>query len=496
MARQPKVTQENVEVNKASSTDDISRFRLGEIGSIGLPIFNGVSNAEMTKELNPPNNIKTYRLMSLHPAINAPLSLFSNMVSKAKYRFVPPKDATEEEKKRTEIVASMFDDMEHPIEDFIEEAMTFTQYGWSVCEKVFRKRTKSSGSMYDDGLIGIRKLSLRSQESIEKFIFDETGNEVIAVKQNLSGLNDPYNQFYRRKELEIVIPRSKFMLFNLGRNRSNPYGTSPLRDAYLPWRYLQALEELEAQSVCKDINGIPVLSVPAQFLSADSSPEQQKAAEYFRNMLRNLQQGSQSAVMLPSTVDETSRTKLFELQLLSQDGKKNHDITKIKEYYKSLIFTAMGADLLLLGQSGNAGSFSLGTLKNTQTSNVAESFVRRIVQVINQDLIKQIFEINGWPVDRRCKMDYEGFEGDSLDELGKYLQRVASVNLITKDLDVVNFARSNLGIDPLPEGTDLSELLPENTSRAGEGGATPFEGTRTSMGDGSNSSDLNSDNAS
>lgn len=492
MARQRK--EETTEVSKAS--DDISRFRLGEIGVAGMPVFNGVSKAELIKELNPPNNVKTYKLMSMHPSVNAPLSLFSNMVSKATYRFVPPKDATEEEKKRTEIVASMFEDMEHPLEDFIEEAMTFTQYGWSVVEKVYRKRTKASGSMYDDGIIGIRKLALRSQESIEKFVFDEDGNDVIAVKQNISGIQDPFNQFKKRKELELTIPRSKFMLFNLGRNRGNPYGTSPLRDAYLPWRYLQALEELEAQSVTKDINGIPVLSVPAQILSEDASPEQKKTAEYFKNMLRNLQQGSQSAVMLPSTMDSETRTKLFELQLLSQDGKKNHDITKIKEYYKSLIFTAMGADLLLLGQSGNVGSFSLGTLKNTQTSNVAESFVRRIVQVVNQDLIKQIYDLNGWDVSRRCKMDYEGFEGDSLDELGKYLQRVASVNLLTKDLDVVNFARSNLGIDPLPEDTDLSELLPDNVSRAGDGMATPFEGTRTSTGDGSNSSDLNSENAS
>lgn len=493
MALQPKVTQENVEVSKAS--DDISRFRLGEIGVAGMPIFSGVSQAELLKELNPPNNIKTYKLMSMHPAVSAPLSLFSNMVSKATYRFVPPKDATEEEKKRTEIVASMFEDMEHPLEDFIEEAMTFTQYGWSVVEKVYRKRTKASGSMYDDGIIGIRKLALRSQESIEKFVFDEDGNDVIAVKQNISGIQDPFNQFKRRKELEITIPKSKFMLFNLGRNRNNPYGTSPLREAYIPWKYLQALEELEAQSITKDINGIPVLSVPAQLLSADSSPDQQKTAEYFRNMLRNLQVGSQTAVMLPSTVDEGSRTKLFELELLSQDGKRNHSIPDVKEYYKNLVFTAMGADLLLLGQTAQ-GSFSLGTLKNTQASNVAESFLRRIVQVVNQDLIKQIYDLNGWDVSRRCKMDYEGFEGDSLDELGKYLQRVASVNLLTKDLDVVNFARSNLGIDPLPEGTDLSELLPDNVSRAGDGMATPFEGTRTSTGDGSNSSDLNSENAS
>jgi len=493
MARQAKVT----ELSKASNLgeDDISRFRLGEVGYVGLPIFNGVSNSEIKSELNHPNCLKTYKTMSYHPSVNAPLSLFSNMVSKATFRFVPPKDATEEEKKTTEIVESMFKDMDQPFEDFLEEAMTFTQYGWSVVEKVYRKRTKSSGSMYDDGLIGIRKLALRSQESIEKFIFDDTGNEVIAVKQNLSGLSDPYNQFLKRKELIVTIPRSKFMLFNLGRNRSNPYGTSPLRDAYLPWRYLQAIEELEATSVVKDINGLPVLRIPAQYMAADASQDQKLIYENFKNIMRNLQQGAQSSMILPSTMDSESRSALFQIELLSQDGKKNFSLTDIKNYYSTQIYTALGADILILGNT-QSSSFSLGTLKNTQASNVAEGFLKRIVQVINEDLIKQIYSLNNWPLDRRCKMDYEGFEGESLDEIGKFLQRALSVGGLNKDLDVINFSRNAIGIDPLPEGTDISEIVTENTSRSGDGMSTPFEGTRTSNGSGENSSDNNSDNAS
>ena len=254
MARQRK--EETAEVTKAS--DDISRFRLGEIGNTGIPIFNGVSYNELKKELTHPESIKTYKLMEYHPAINAPLTLYASMVSKARYRFVAPKDATEEEKRQTEIIESMFSDMEHSLEDFIAESMTCTTYGWSICEKVFRKRTFASGSLYNDGLIGIRKLPLRAQESIDKFIFDASGNELLGVKQNLQNAYDPYGRWDSRKETDVVIPRSKFLLFNLGKQRNNPYGTSPLKNAFSAWRYLQALEELEAQSVTKDVNGLPV----------------------------------------------------------------------------------------------------------------------------------------------------------------------------------------------------------------------------------------------
>lgn len=496
MARQPKVSQETAEVNKASGIDEISRFRLGEVGLAGMPIFNGVSQAEILRDLNPPNNVKTYKLMSMHPAVNAPLSLFSNMVGKATYRFVPPKDATEEEKRITEIVATMFDDMDHPLEDFIEEAMTFTQYGWSVCEKVYRKRTKASGSMYDDGLIGIRKLPLRSQESIEKFIFDAEGNEVIAVKQNVSNSQDPLNQFMSRKNLEIVIPKSKFMLFNLGRNRGNPYGTSPLREAYVSWKYLQAIEELEATSIVKDINGLPVLRIPAQYMSADASPEQKAIYANFQNIMRNLQQGSQSSMILPSTMDSESRSQLFQIELLSQDGKRNFNLSEIKQYYRTMIFTSLGADILILGNT-TSSSFSLGTLKNTQSSNVAEGFLKRIVQVVNDDLIRQLYELNGWNPARRCKMDYEGFEGESLDEIGKYVQRCAAVGMMAKDIDTVNYIRNAIGIDALPEDTNLDELLTDTTTRSGDGMQEGLNsGTGSADGSSGNTSDLNADNAS
>ena len=57
---------------------------------------------------------------------------------------------------------------------------------------------------------------------------------------------------------EIVMTRAKFMLFRAGRHRGDPYGKSPLRDAYLAWRFLTALEDLEAVGVAKDLNGLPV----------------------------------------------------------------------------------------------------------------------------------------------------------------------------------------------------------------------------------------------
>ena len=259
MAARKKAPEGAVHVEKALlPQDQPERFRMAELGNLGLKVHNGVTQDELKKELNFPYSINTFREMSIHSAINAPLTLFENIISKATWIYKPPVDATEEEKNQAKIITSMMKDMEQPWSEFVRDVLSTNIFGFSVHEKVYRKRYKSNGSMYDDGLIGWRKLPIRAQESIQKFIFSEDGNEIIGVKQNLTNLNDPYNRFANRVKNEVVLPRSKFILFRTGKHRGDPFGKSPLRDAYLAWRFLIALEEMEATGVSKDLSGLPV----------------------------------------------------------------------------------------------------------------------------------------------------------------------------------------------------------------------------------------------
>ena len=476
-----------------SPLDQPERFRLGEMGSLGLRTFSGVTQDELKAELNWPRSINTFRDMSYHSAVNAPLTLFENIISKATWTYKPPADATEEEKNQAKIINQMMQDMEQPWSEFIRDVLSSNVFGFSVHEKVFRKRYKANGSLYDDGIIGWKKLPIRVQESISKFIFSEDGNEIIGVQQNLSAINDIYNRFSKRSNL-INIPRSKFLLFRTGKHRGDPFGKSPLRDAYLAWRFLTALEELEATGVAKDLNGLPVLYLPAQYLATDAPPEVQAIRLYYENVMRNLQMNEQSAVILPQVIDSESRTPMFKLDLLSVDGKKNFDISKIKEYYRGLIFISLFADILLQGNT-NTGSFALGSIKNSLSGAYAERLISNIAEVIQNDLIRQTYEINSWPTDRMGKLDFDNLDNTDIESLSKYLQRVASVGLLEKDRAVLNAVRQGIGIDPLPEDLEPQlDLITPETSRASDGLATPFEGTRTSDG-GQNDNDGNLDNA-
>ena len=469
-----------------SPLDQPERFRMGELGSLGIRHFGGVTQDELKAELNWPRSINTFRDMSYHSAVNAPLTLFENIISKATWTYKPPADATEEEKNQAKIINQMMQDMEQPWSEFIRDVLSSNVFGFSVHEKVFRKRYKANGSLYDDGIIGWKKLPIRVQESISKFVFSEDGNEIIGVQQNLSAINDIYNRFSKRSNL-INIPRSKFLLFRTGKHRGDPFGKSPLRDAYLAWRFLTALEELEATGVAKDLNGLPVLMLPAQYLAADAPPEVQAIRLYYENVMRNLQMNEQSAVILPQVIDPESKQPMFKLDLLSVDGKKNFDISKIKEYYKNLIFTSLFADVLQMGQS-STGSFALGSIKNSLSGAYAERLIANIAEVLQNDLIKQTYILNGWNESRIGKFDFDGIEPADLDTFSSAIMRMGASGYVPKTLEVINAVLSNLGIDALPENTVLEDILPESKSRSGDGAAA---GT----GNGTSSSVASQDNS-
>lgn len=201
----------------------------------------------------------------------------------------------------------------------------------------------------------------------------------------------------------------------------------------------------------------------------------------------------QSAVILPQMIEPESRTQMFKLDLLSVDGKKNFDISKIKEYYKTLIFVSLFADILIQGTT-STGSFALGTIKNSLSGAYAERLISSIAEVLQNDLIKMTYQINGWDESRMGRFDFDGIEPADLETFSKAVQRMGATGYLPKNLEVVNAVLDSLGIDTLPENTNIDAILPESTSKSGEGMKTPFEGTRTSQGS-QNDNDGNLDNA-
>ena len=465
-------------------------FSLGEQGYNGLNVFGGINQDEIKRELIFPTSINTFKKMAMHSAVAAPLSLFETQIGKVEWKVQAPDNPTKKEQTQTQFIRDCMRDMEHPFSDFIRDVISANQFGFSVIEKVFRYRTKEEGSMFTDGKIGWRRLPLRNQETIYKFLFSADGNELIGVEQAFP-TSDPYGRYTNRTDNPRLSlgTDGKAMLFRVGKHRGDPCGKSPLRDVYTAWLYLTEIENIEAQGINRDLKGLPILKIPPQYMSPDATPEQKLIYENYKNALRNLSTGQQSGMILPQVWDPESKQPLFSLELLKSEGARSFDTTKVKQYYKDAIYTAMSADILSLGQGSSSGSFALGTVKNSLVGSYLESMVSTVLQTINSELVKQTYRLNGWDETRMCNIYASNLEAEDLETLSKGLQRLSSTSCIELDRAVLNRARRAVGVDELPDDLEPQlEYLPNFSSKSGAGMNTVGEGTSTSVSGADNSS--------
>ena len=460
--------------------DDVSapRLRLSEVGYTGLHVSNGQILEEARQELRFPESLKTYKKMALDTTLSSALGLYEMMVARVNWRCVPPKDPTPAEQAKTDFINSCMDDMEHSWFEFIKEATSMYTFGFSVHEKVYRQRLKRTGSKYNDGLIGLRKLPIRSQDTISKWEFDDTGRKLVGLEQDVTFSDDLY-RFTTLKDTKVTIDRPKFLLFRSNVKRDNPEGVSLLKNCYQSWKWRLALEEHEAIGVSREMRGIPVIYIPPHYMSPDASVEQKAIYDYYKRAVTNLHMNEQTGMVMPMAYDPDSKQPLFKFELMSVMGTKGYDVGSIIQRYDNKMLMAFYADLLKMGQE-KVGSFSLAGAKTNILAMAIEHRLMEIQTVLNTDLIPQLFALNKWADERLPTFVFDDLDEEDLDEFSKAVQRIFSVNAVEFDRPVANLIRKKLGVDEKDVDKRVADdELPNNRSRSGDGGATPFEGTGT-----------------
>jgi hypothetical protein len=150
------------------------------------------------------------------------------MISRVSWDVEPPEGNTDPVMEaKAEFIEQCMHDMTHSWGEFIKDVSSMFTYGYAVQEKVFRKRYKNNGSKYNDGLVGLKRLPSRSQDSINRWIFSEDGRDLIGLEQTLGVFNNASrygnNNIYNLTS-PITIPRNKFLLFRTDVKKDNPEG--------------------------------------------------------------------------------------------------------------------------------------------------------------------------------------------------------------------------------------------------------------------------------
>jgi len=472
---------------------EAARVVMPELGNSGLANPLGLIRDDFYRELEYPLAAKTFKNMTYHPTVSSAITVIEDTIRRVNWSVEAPKDATPEMKVRTKHIESCMHDMDRTWAEYIQEFLSILIYGFSVNEKVWKRRTKKNNkSRHDDGLIGWKRLPSRSQASIKRWVWDDEGRDLIGVIQDLSQVKGG-NLRYNVDGTLIGIPRSKFLHFRHNAQLDNPEGNSPLKQVFIPWSYLTTIEEYEAVGISRDMNGMPMIKLPPEYMAANASDDKKAVFEYMKQVIRNINANEQSGLVFPKFVDPDTKADAFEFSLVGTQGNKNYDTDAIIRRYEQKILMTFLADVLLLGHSA-VGSNALASEKSSLLAVKVEAILAQIVDIINTDLIPHTFRMNGWDDTITPKLTFDSFEDTSLDEVGKLVQRAVSVGAMSIDEPLSNYLRDLIGASDADPSAPV--LMPSDSiSSAGEGFKTAGEGTATSPG-GSDSSSNNNDNAS
>lgn len=398
------------------------------LGVSGDNVHNGQIRAdEFLPELRGKKAVRKYREMRDNDStIGAVMYAVEQILRDVDLHVIPANDS-EAAKKEAEYVETVLKDMDHTLDDHIAEALSFLSYGFAWFEVVYKRRVgpdQRSGkkhSKYNDGRIGVRKIAIRAPWTISKFDVDRQTGDVLGIEQDTGGFN---NKNY--------IPTNKSLYYRTTSINGDPSGRSILRNAYTSYEYLNNLQAIEAIAVERELAGIPVARIPAEYLGPDASAAQAGFVNSLQQILRDVKFNEQGYIILPSDTypgkdGEPTNTRLVDMELMASNGKRNIDIDPIVRRYQHDIARSVLSEFLLLGSQG--GSYALSKSKTDLFLRALESYIQAIVDVLNKQLIERLWQLNGLPYDLMPEIKAGDVAPHDLKEIASFLRNLNGANI-------------------------------------------------------------------
>ena len=435
------------------------------IGTTGLRAFGGYVQEEFLKELRGLNGSRIYREMADNdPTVGALLFAVEMLIRRVPWT-VQAADDTDEADTGKQFVEECMQDMSVSWTSVISEVCSMFKYGFAPMEIIWKKRegpdaTSSEGrSQFDDGMIGIRTITLRAQNTIPKWEIDREDGSIDGVWQM------PYDRPM------VMIPIEKLLLFRTTEERGNPEGRSLLRNAYRPWYFKKKLEEIEAIGLERDLAGLPVAYIPSNYLAQGADVVEKAVANEYKRLIRSIKRDTQEGLVLPSTRD-TAGNLMFEIKLLSTGGSRQFDTTKVIDRYAKAIATTVLADFILLGQ-GSVGSHALSSNKTDMFATAVGAFTASIADVFTRHLLPRLWKLNALDPETMPTIVAGDLERPDLTALGGFMSALTGAGAqMFPDRELENYLREAAGLPLAPEDSGLEGAAPNDAPDA-PGAADP-----------------------
>jgi hypothetical protein len=418
---------------------------LMELGVTGLNRASGYVDEEFLPQLRGRKAVQVFKEMSDNDStVGAVLFVIDRLLKNVEWR-VEPAGKSKAEADMAKHLETCMDDMENSWGDFISEALSMMIYGWSWHEVVYKKREglwskdPRRRSKYNDGLIGWRKMPIRAQETLFRWAFTETG-DIAAMVQ----MAPPRYQ-------TVAIPYERSLLFRFKHHKGNPEGVSMLRNAYRSWYMKKRLEEFEVVGVERDLAGLPIVKVPAEYLKAKPGTEQANAVLAFKKMVKSIRRNEQEGIVFPIAYDQDTKQPLYSFELLGGGGARAFNTGQIIDRYDLAILNTVLADFIKVGHQ-STGSYSLHTDKTGIFRTALNSVAQSIADTLNRHAIPRLFAMNGWRPEALPTIVPSDVDSPDIAQLAQFMSSLAGTGVTWfPDPTLENFVRDAARLPKLDE---------------------------------------------
>ena len=368
-----------------------------EIGRSGSNRSAGRIYDEFLTTLRGSTGIKKYHEMRENdPIIGACMHAITQILRESRWSVQEAEGGSAEDAKFLE---DNMTSMVHSWGDFFTDILSFLTYGFSLFEQVYHRRP--------DGKIGWKKFAFRAQQSFEKWEIDTYG-DTLGFWQRPA---PDYTLFY--------IPIKKCLHFRTEPHGANPEGRSVLRNAFRPWFFKKAIEEIEGIGIERDLAGMPVLKLPEGMDPNSEDDEVVAQIAAAKTLVTNIRRDEQDGV----------------LELLASSGARQIDTVAVINRYNKEIAVTVLAQFVMLGME-RTGSYALAREQTEMFYQCLDGWADTIATSINRQAVVPLFKYNGVIDKPLPQVVHTPVRRFALKDLASFVSTLANEQVGALDIDV------------------------------------------------------------
>lgn len=371
--------------------------------------------------------------------VAASVRFFLNLISHPQWTVVPVSDSDSEAKQLAEFVEDVLNSTEVTLPSMVRKAGMYQFHGFGLQEWTAMNRP--------DGKKGIRTVESRPQHTIERWSVTESGS-VDGVWQRSPQTNEL-----------LPIPRKKLIYLVDDTFTDSPEGLGIFRNLLEPYTRLKKYLELETRTFERDLRGIPIGRAPIGAIRRAvqaGALKQERGEELIAEIKKAIEiqvKDSNTGILLDSQPFESqaqdglkiSSMLQWDMMLLQGSGNGLDELAKAIDRLQREIARIMGTEQLMMGDQGGNRALSLDKSRNLYL--IANSVLNAIVAAYNRDLIDPLWMLNGFPEEKKPKIQAEDVAFKDVMEITSALKDMASAGAILDPMDpAIDDVRDLLGI--------------------------------------------------